>query len=497
MDADASFSSIAPPVFDGENYQIWAVRMETYLDAMDLWEAVEEDYEVLSLPDNPTMAQIKNHKDRKTRKSKAKACLFAAVSSTIFTRVMALKSAKAIWDYLKIEYEGNERIKGMQVLNLIRDFELQKMNESETIKEYSDKLLSIANKVRLLGSDLHDSRIVEKILVMVPEKFEATIRTLENTKDLSKITLAELLNALQAQEQRRVMRQGGVVEGALPVKHQEEGKMRKKKNKKNFAASGDATANSNKNKIEGTKGNHPPCQHCGRKGHPPFKCWRRSDAKCSKCNQLGHEAVICKGKAQQQEVEAQVADQEVEDQLFVATCFASSRSSESWLIDSGCTNHMTYDKELFKELESTTITKVRIGNGDHIAVKGKGTMAIESCLDAAGQEMFKVRMRGKGFSLDPIEEKQAAFPISESTTQWNWENSKRNQNENSNDLVDDSPVRGTRLLSDIYQRCNIAVCEPARYEDAKKDQSMSSQVANPPLEYIAEGPPRIDIFLCW
>ena len=65
--------------------------METYLEAMDLWEAIEEDYEVHLLPNNPTVAQIKNHKERKTRKSKAKACLFAAVSTTIFTRIMALK----------------------------------------------------------------------------------------------------------------------------------------------------------------------------------------------------------------------------------------------------------------------------------------------------------------------------------------------------------------------------------------------------------------------
>ena len=63
------------------------------------------------------------------RKSKAKACLFATVSSTIFIRIMSLKSVKAIWDYLKTEYEGNERIKGMQVLNLIRDFELKKIKE--------------------------------------------------------------------------------------------------------------------------------------------------------------------------------------------------------------------------------------------------------------------------------------------------------------------------------------------------------------------------------
>ncbi|XP_052477233.1 uncharacterized protein LOC128032608 [Gossypium raimondii] len=206
MEGGSSFSVAAPPVFDGDNYQMWAVRMETYLEALDLWEPVEEDYEVPPLPANPTVAQIKAQKEKKTRKSKVKACLFAVVSQMIFTRIMSLKSAKEIWDYLKAEYEGDERIRGMKVLNLIRDFELQMMKESESMKEYSDRLLNIANKVRLLGSELNDSRIVEKLLVTVPEKFEANITTLENTKDLSKISLAELLNALQAQEQRRSMR---------------------------------------------------------------------------------------------------------------------------------------------------------------------------------------------------------------------------------------------------------------------------------------------------
>ena len=196
MEVEASFSSIALPVFNGDNYQIWAVRMETYLEALDLWEAIKEDYDILVLPNNPTIAQIKAHKEKKTKKSKAKACLFAVVSPTIFTRVMSLKTEKAIWDYLKEEYVGDEMIKGMQVLNLIREFVLQKMKESETIKDYSDKLLSIANKVRLLGSKLNDSRIVEKIFVMMPERYETIVTTLENTKDLPKISLAELLNSL-------------------------------------------------------------------------------------------------------------------------------------------------------------------------------------------------------------------------------------------------------------------------------------------------------------
>ncbi|XP_034910696.1 uncharacterized protein [Populus alba] len=112
---------------------------------------------------------------------------------------MSLKFAKDEWDYLKEEYAGDERIRGMQSLNLIREFELQRM-ESETIKEYSEKLLGIVNKVRLLGTDFTDCRIVEKILVTVHERYEASITTLENTKDLSKINLAELINALPAHE---------------------------------------------------------------------------------------------------------------------------------------------------------------------------------------------------------------------------------------------------------------------------------------------------------
>ena len=57
-------------------------------------------------------------------------------------------------------------------------------------------------------------------MVTVPERFEATITSLENTKDLSKLTLAKLVNALQSQEQRRKMRTEGYVEGALQPKLQ-------------------------------------------------------------------------------------------------------------------------------------------------------------------------------------------------------------------------------------------------------------------------------------
>jgi len=329
------------------------------------------------------------------------------------------------------------------------------MKKTESIKEYSDKLLNIASQVRLLGSSLLESRIVQKILVTIPEKFEATITSLENTKDMSKITLSEMLNALQAQEQRRAMRQEDDVEGALFVKHKEN-RNYKKKGKSYQGSNGDFKAN-NRSNTGNKKGSYPPCQHYNRKSHPHFKCWKRPDAKCNKCNQMGHEAVICKSKNQQHGEEAQIADQKEEDQLFVATCFSGIESSESWLIDSGCINHMTHDKDLFRELRSSNMSKVRIGNGEYITMEGKGTVAISTCLgtkfisdvlyvpeidqnlfsveqiiekgykvvfedksclikDADGHDIFKVKMKGKSFALNPLEEEQTAFPIKENIT---------------------------------------------------------------------------------
>ncbi|XP_016546235.2 uncharacterized protein LOC107846331 [Capsicum annuum] len=118
------------------------------------------------------------------------------------------------------------------MLNLC-EFELQRIKESETIKEYSDRLLNLANRIRLLDSTFNDTTIIEKILVTTPERFEATITTLENIKDLSKITLVELLSSFQSQEHRHVMRQEGAVEGALSDKHHDDGcSNKKKKNKK-------------------------------------------------------------------------------------------------------------------------------------------------------------------------------------------------------------------------------------------------------------------------
>lgn len=108
---------------------------------------------------------------------------------------MNLETTFQIWKYLKDEFQSNAITKSMRVLNLRRDFELQRMKDSETAKEYADRLLEIVNKRRLIGEDMPDSGVVEKLLVTFPKRFEAKISALEEIKNLTEITLAEILNA--------------------------------------------------------------------------------------------------------------------------------------------------------------------------------------------------------------------------------------------------------------------------------------------------------------
>jgi hypothetical protein len=81
-------------VFTGQHFGVWAVKMETYLKAFDLWETVESDKQTTQLENNPTITQMKFFNEEKAKRFKALTCLHNAVSEEIFTRIMACKSAK-------------------------------------------------------------------------------------------------------------------------------------------------------------------------------------------------------------------------------------------------------------------------------------------------------------------------------------------------------------------------------------------------------------------
>ena len=61
--------------------------------------------------------------------------------------------------------------------------------------------------------------------------------------------------------------------------------------------------------------------------------------------------------------------------LFVHTSLKVFNSC-LWYLDSGCSNHMTGDKSLFKTLKEKVGNYVTFGDGSHAQVLGKGTIKI-------------------------------------------------------------------------------------------------------------------------
>ncbi|KAK5819972.1 hypothetical protein PVK06_025012 [Gossypium arboreum] len=198
--AQSGFSPAAHPVFNREGYHIWVVKMKTYLQAFDLWEVFKSDVEQAPLKANPTVAQIRQHADERTKRHKAMSCIQNYVTDVIFIRIMACETPKQAWDRLKEEFQGTERTRQQQLLNLRRDFENLKMKEEEIVKRYSDKIMAVVNKIRLLGEQFNEARIVEKVISTLPERYEAKISSFEDSRDLTSITLMELINALYAQK---------------------------------------------------------------------------------------------------------------------------------------------------------------------------------------------------------------------------------------------------------------------------------------------------------
>lgn len=219
--ASSSASSAAPavPIFSGLHYHIWAVKMKTYLKSQGLWKVVETNEDPPALRANPKIAQLRSYEEDLLKKDKVLTCLHSGLADQIFTSIMDLETPKAVWDKLQETFEGTDRVKSIRLLTLRREFEMLKMKDDELMKDYSSRMMDVVNQMRLHGEIVKDQRVVEKMMISVPPKFEAKISAIEESCDLSMLTVSELTSKLQAQEQRVSMRSDEKVEGAFRINY--------------------------------------------------------------------------------------------------------------------------------------------------------------------------------------------------------------------------------------------------------------------------------------
>ncbi|XP_044463315.1 uncharacterized protein LOC123194228 [Mangifera indica] len=364
--SSSNFLGTGPPQFAGENYHIWAIKMKAYLMALNLWEAIKDDGEPEPLGADPTLTQIKSYEDRKPR---ALTCLHSTLSKVISTKIMVCKSPKEVWERLKEEYEGSDRVKTVKLLTIRREFEVLRMKEEELVKEYASKLLELVNKIRLMGEDFPDTKVVEKILVSLPSKFESKVLAIEESYDLKTLSVSELISKLQAYEQRTLIRDDEVVEGAFQAKHK--GKQRKKESKKVVKENSKRGKQGQSTQMQGRKGKFSPCCHCQRTNQKEEDCWFKGKPliQCRFCKEMGHIEKNCKKRQKQKNDEQSQQANFIKEKekssasLFMAMCDTHEAANYAWFIDIGCTSHMENDEPLFSNLDKTIKIKVKLGNG--------------------------------------------------------------------------------------------------------------------------------------
>ncbi|GAA0183624.1 hypothetical protein LIER_31002 [Lithospermum erythrorhizon] len=193
MNEDKTHTKI--PFFDG-HYDHWSELMENLLRANGLFGMIERGFvphlEGTLLSDNQQAllddARLKDHQ--------VKNYLFQALDRSTFEQILDRSSAKVVWESLKKQYGGNEKVKKSLRNALRRDFEVLEMKRGETIESYFGRVMMVANKLRSNGEAITNSKINEKILRTLTDQFTYVVVSIEEARDIEVMTVDDLRSTL-------------------------------------------------------------------------------------------------------------------------------------------------------------------------------------------------------------------------------------------------------------------------------------------------------------
>src|SRR6266702_2841426 len=166
--------------------------MRVFLQSLDekVWKAVEISWtKPKEAPADWDDAKIK----ATNFNSRALNALFSAVTNEEFKKISSTETAKEAWTILQTTYKGTKVVKDSKFQRLTTSFEEIKMEEDESFDEFYAKLKDIVNLAFNLGETIPEPKIVRKVLKSLPERFHAKITAIEESKDIDKIPLTELV----------------------------------------------------------------------------------------------------------------------------------------------------------------------------------------------------------------------------------------------------------------------------------------------------------------
>ncbi|GJR29463.1 retrovirus-related pol polyprotein from transposon TNT 1-94 [Tanacetum coccineum] len=212
------------PIFKGDSYEFWSIKMKTLFKSQDLWEFVES-----GLPEESS----DNARQKENIKKDAKALFFIqqAVDESIFSRIATATSSKHAWDTLKTEYQGSAKVILVKLQSLRKNFENSKS---------------------------------------LPPKFDHVVTAIEESKDISTLSFDELMGLLQAREARIIRNVGREDEQAFQTKEEVEPSNQNQYTRGRGMGSYRGRGHGRTNILY--------CSHCDKNGHSDDFCWFKPES---------------------------------------------------------------------------------------------------------------------------------------------------------------------------------------------------------------------------
>jgi hypothetical protein len=154
-----------PPCFDGEDYCMWSDKMRHHLTSLhaSIWDIIKFGVQVPTVGDegygSDEFAQIRHFN------SQATTILLASLCREEYNKVQGLKSAKGIWDVLKTAHKGDEVTKITKKETIEGELGRFVLNQGEEPQAMYNRLKTLVNQVRNLGSTKWDDHEMVKVIL--------------------------------------------------------------------------------------------------------------------------------------------------------------------------------------------------------------------------------------------------------------------------------------------------------------------------------------------
>ncbi|KAK2999605.1 hypothetical protein RJ639_023298 [Escallonia herrerae] len=328
------------PEFDGENYDFWYVKMKTIFRSMGLWDLVENGYTEPESVESLSAAQKKQLEEVRQRDANALSTIQRGLVKSIFPRIIRATKAKEAWDILEDEYHVDAKVRAINLLTLRRDLENMKMKESETLTEFFTRFVDLVNQMKTHGEEISDRRMVEKILICLPERFDPKVAVIEETRDIEKLSVQDLIASLKSYEQ------------SFQIKNKEEAI---KPQEVPF-----------EDDLQGEEEEMEMKEEDLEKEREEAKIILIEMLMVKDCRATNNQQAKC------------AEERGDEENLFYACQSIMKHKNDVWFLDSGCSNHMAANKNVFLDMDSTFKSHVKLGNGALVEAKGKGTIGVQT-----------------------------------------------------------------------------------------------------------------------